>query len=215
MKYRQPRTSDRLPAKIIDVAEDPAGLQSREHKPKLEGLEFVAYRQRVEGVLNQLFAHNPTLQRIKAGQPVSEADLKALVSLVLSQDPNLDLNDLVDYYPETAGHLDLAIRSIIGLDAKSVHERFEGFVRKHPTVNSMQMRFLDLLKNHIARYGAIEIGRLYEQPFTTISAEGLDGVFEDESQVNDLLDIINSFKPAPPPPPQSASRPPHKDNDPQ
>ena len=32
-----------------------------------------------------------------------------------------------------------------------------------------------------------------------ISAEGLDGVFDDESQVNDLLGIINSFKPKAPP----------------
>lgn len=210
MKYRQPRTSDRLPAKIIDVAEDPAGLQSRDHKPKLEGLEFVAYRQRVEGVLTELFAQNDTLKRIKAGQPVSDADLKALVSLVLTQHPDLDLTDLTEYYPESAGHLDLAIRSIIGLDAKAVHDRFEAFVRKHPTVNSMQMRFLDLLKNHIAKYGAIEIGRLYEQPFTTISAEGLDGVFEDEAQIDELLGIINSFKPTPPanPGPEPRKAPP-------
>lgn len=210
MKYRQPRTIDRLPTKIIDVAEDPAGIQSRDHKPKLEGLDFVAYRQRVEGVLTALFAQNDTLKRIKAGLPVSEDDLKALVSLVLTQHPDLDLTDLVEYYPETAGHLDLAIRSIIGLDARAVHERFEGFVRKHTKLNSMQLRFLDLLKNHIARYGAIEVGRLYEQPFTTISAEGLDGVFEDEAQVTELLDIINSFKPVapafepqPPPPKES------------
>jgi len=62
----------------------------------------------------------------------------------------------------------------------------------------MQLRFLDLLQNHIAKYGAIEVGRLYEQPFTTISAGGLDGVFEDEAQIDELLGIINSFKPATP-----------------
>ena len=31
----------------------------------------------------------------------------------------LDLHDLVDYYPDCAGHLDLAIRGIIGLDAEA------------------------------------------------------------------------------------------------
>ena len=53
----------------------------------------------------------------RQGQPVSEADLEALSSLVLTQDPMLDLHDLVEYYPDCAGQLDLAIRSIIGLDA--------------------------------------------------------------------------------------------------
>lgn len=153
---------------MIDVREDPGSIQSRDHRPKLEGLEFVAYRQRVEGVLNELFAQNATLRRIKAGQPVSEADLKALVSLVLTQHPDLDLSDPTEYYPETAGHLDLAIRSIIGLDAQAVQERFTGFVRKHTTLNSGQLRFLNLLQNHIAKYGAIEVDRLYEQPFTAI-----------------------------------------------
>jgi type I restriction enzyme R subunit len=208
-KYRQPRESGRVPPKVIDVREDPGAIQSRDHRPKLEGLEFVAYRQRVEGVLNELFAQNATLRRIKAGQPVSEADLKALVSLVLTQHPDLDLSDLTEYYPETAGHLDLAIRSIIGLDAQAVQERFTGFVRKHTTLNSGQLRFLNLLQNHIAKYGAIEVDRLYEQPFTAISADGLDGVFDDESQIADLLGILESFKrqspPAPAPDPGSIS----------
>jgi hypothetical protein len=147
MKYRQPRepaTASR--PKIIDVAEDPAGSRAAITSPSSKGLEFVAYRQRVEGVLTELFAQNDTLQRIKAGQPVSDADLKALVSLVLTQHPDLNLTDLTEYYPETAGHLDLAIRSIIGLDAKAVHDRFTGVRPQAPTVNSMQMRFLDLLR---------------------------------------------------------------------
>jgi type I restriction enzyme R subunit len=195
MKYRQPRQIDRIPKKIIDVAEDPAAVVSRTHSPKLEGLEFIAYRQRVEGLLLELFATNKTLQRIKAGEPVTGPDLEALVSLVLTQDPHLNLSDLLDYYPETAGHLDLAIRSIIGLDARAVEARFTQFTHRHKP-NSMQQRFLSLLQNHIAKYGVIEVSRLYEDPFTTINAQGLDGVFEDETQIDDLIAIIKSFKPA-------------------
>lgn len=197
MKYREVTSTPRAAAKVIDVTEDPASVQTKEHTPKLQGLEFVAYRQRVEGVLKELFSSNETLKRIKAGQPVQEQDLQSLVSLVLSQHPDLDLTELTEYYPETAGHLDLAIRSIIGLDAQAVSERFTAFVRKHTKLNSMQIRFLDLLQNHIARYGAIEVGRLYEQPFTTLSSEGIDGIFEDESQVDEILGIIESFKPRP------------------
>ena len=57
------------------------------------------------------------------------------------------------------------------------------------------MSFLNLLKNHISRYGAIEIEDLYEPPFTTLHSDGLDGVFVDEKMANELISIIDSFKP--------------------
>ena len=145
-------------------------------------------------MLRKLFDRNVVLQRIKAGEAVSQDDLRALVSLVLTQEPDLDLDDLIDYYPETAGHLDLAIRSIIGLDPEAVKLRFAAFVAKHTKLNSMQLRFLSLLQNHIAKFGSIEIERLYEDPFTTLSASGVDGVFQ-EDQINDLIEIISDFQP--------------------
>jgi type I restriction enzyme R subunit len=144
-------------------------------------------------LLRKLFDENEVLQRIKAGELVSEDDLRSLVSLVLTQEPDLDLSNLMDYYPETAGHLDIAIRSIIGLDPETVKDRFSAFVRKHTKLNSMQLRFLQLLQNHIAKYGSIEIERLYEAPFTTLSADGVDGIFA-EDQINDLIAIIGEFQ---------------------
>jgi len=99
----------------------------------------------------------------------------------------------VEYYPDCAGHLDLAIRSIIGLDAEAVSKRFTTFVQQHPTLNSAQIRFLDLLQNHIAKYGSIELGRLYEAPFTTIHTDSIDGLFPDEKQSSEIIEIIKQF----------------------
>ena len=47
----------------------------------------------------------------------------------------------------------------------------------------------------LARYGAITVERLYEDPFTTLHTDGLDGVFTDERTVQELLDILNKFSP--------------------
>ena len=55
-----------------------------------------------------------------------------------------------------------------------------------------------LLQNHIAKNGGVEIDRLYEAPFTSIDSDGLDGVFPDEIQVIELLNIIHSFDPTAP-----------------
>lgn len=54
--------------------------------------------------------------------------------------------------------------------------------------------FLDLLQNHIAKYGSIEVERLYEPPFTLLHTDSLDGLF-DESTASEVLNIIGSFKP--------------------
>jgi type I restriction enzyme R subunit len=198
MRYRLVPASGSLPPKIVDVKEDESQVKRKEYKPKLAGLELAAYRKRVEQVLHDLFDNNPTLKRIKAGQPVSEDDLAALNSLVLTQNPDLDLSDLIDYYPETAGHLDLAIRSIIGLDAAAVADRFEKFVQKHPSMNSRQIKFLDLLQNYISKYGRIEIGRLYEAPFTSLHSDGPDGLFQEPGQLDELLSLLETFSPAVP-----------------
>lgn len=197
MQFRQPSTTSSFVPKVIDITEDDALIERKPHNVKLEGLDLVAYRQRVQQVLNDLFEQNPTLQRIRTGESVSEPELQSLAALVLSQDSALDLNDLLDYYPETAGHLDEAIRAIIGLDGQAVRQRFEQFVHAHPALNATQIRFLDMLQNHIARYGAISVERLYEDPFTTLHNDGLDGVFTEESTVQELLEVLRSFSPNP------------------
>ena len=61
----------------------------------------------------------------------------------------------------------------------------------------ISLHFLNLLKNHISRYGSIEIDQLYEPPFTTIHSEGLDGVFVDDRMADELIAVIDSFKPQP------------------
>lgn len=198
MQYRLPAATAALPPRVIDVPEDPALFEQERHVVRLEGLQLAAYRNRVEKVLRDLFATNETLQRIRGGQPVSESDLEALSSLVLAQDPSLDLHDLAEYYPECAGHLDQAIRGIIGLDAQAVQERFTAFVQEHPTLGSSQIRFLSLLQNHIALYGSIEVARLYEPPFTTLHTDSIDGLFPDEEQAHRIIEIIESFRPTPP-----------------
>lgn len=195
MQFKQASTTSTLGPKVIDVTEDESLVERREHKPKLAGLDLAAYRGRVERVLRDLFDTNATLQKIQRGELVTDDDLQTLNSLIHTQDPDLDLNDLTEYYPETAGKLDRAIRAIIGLDADAVAQRFSEFVQQHQSLNSQQIRFLDLLQNHIARYGSIELDRLYEAPFTTLHAEGIDGIFADEAQIADIIRIIESFNP--------------------
>ena len=154
-----------------------------------------AYQQIVEAELKRHFDTNSTLKKIRAGEAVSEADIQALVSLVLIQSPNATRDVLEEFFADTALPLDFAIRSIVGLDPEAVASRFVEFARRHPSLTAKQTRFLGLLQNHIARFGSVTLDRLYEQPFTVVDADGLDGVFEKPEEIDDLLDILSIFAP--------------------
>jgi type I restriction enzyme R subunit len=160
---------------------------------KLDGLDLAAYRQRVEHVFKSLFEEAPALRKIKAGQAVTEAELRELIEKVMLREPDLKVDDLLVHFPNTANRLDLAIRQVIGLDGHAVNAHFTKFVQKYPTLTSHQIRFMELVKKHIAQYGALEIEKLYESPFTQVHSQGVDGVFTDEAQIDDLLTLIGEM----------------------
>lgn len=160
---------------------------------KLDGLDLAAYRQRVEHVFKSLFEEAPALRKIKAGLAVSEAELRELIEKVMLREPDLKVDDLLVHFPNTANRLDLAIRQVIGLDGHAVNAHFTKFVQKYPTLTSHQIRFMELVKKHIAQYGALEIEKLYESPFTQVHSQGVDGVFTDEAQIDDLLTLISEM----------------------
>ena len=195
MHHRDRKGAMTLPAKIIDVTEDVAGVQTSRRATSMKTVDMKAYHQIVEAELKRHFETNATLQKIRASEPVSEADIQALVSLVLVQSPDASRDVLAEFFADTALPLDFAIRSIVGLDPKAVASRFSEFARKHAILTAKQTRFLGLLQNHIARFGSITLDRLYEQPFTVVDADGLDGVFDGPEEIDDLLDILVAFAP--------------------
>lgn len=193
MKYRRKDSTGGEEPLFLDVAEEQAGYNTEEHKVKMENMDLAAYRSRVESVLRELFEESEVLHKIKSGHSIAPDELDGLASDVLVRDPNLRLEDLLKHYPNKSANLALAIRQIIGMDAEAVDAHFKTFVRKYPTLNANQIRFLEMLKGLVARHGAIELEQLWETPFTTIHSSGVEGVFTDDDQVNDLLDLLKEL----------------------
>jgi type I restriction enzyme, R subunit len=195
MRHRVVVPSVRGKPRVLDIAEDDSKIEFSRHVPKLEGMDLVAYRQRVEQVLSAIFESNPTLQKIRRAEPVSEADLDALVGLVLAQHPDVNLSWLRDFYPDTAGDLAVAIRTVVGMEPAVVAKRFASFFTRHPEMSAKQQRFMALLQNHIAKFGAVTLAKLYEAPFTQVSDQGPDGIF-DNSAIEELIAVIDGFGPS-------------------
>ncbi len=191
-QYRPKQTPPPGNIKLIDITD--GGIETREVSTGYATVDMVAYRKRVEETLIAHFATNQTLIKIRKGENVSLEDLDTLSALILTQNPNIDLNVLKSFYDETAVSLDFIIRTIVGMDDEAVEEHFKEFRAKH-NLNANQLRFMSLLKAHIAKYGSIEIDKLYEPPFTGIDSDGVDGVFPNEEDVDALLEILAAFTP--------------------
>lgn len=177
--------------KALEIDVTDTDEQSERQTVKLEGLDLAAYRQRVRGVLQELFEESSALQKIKARQPVSSDELKELVAKVTLRDPDLKVDDLLAYY-ET-NRLEQAIRQVIGLDAETVSDHFRQYVQRYPELSSHQIQFLELVKKHIAQYGVLQLEKLYETPFTQIHSDGVDGVFTSDQQIDDLIHLIEEI----------------------
>ena len=193
MKYQQHPPTTRVAPQIFDVTD--ADFSRETYIPRFEGLDLVEYRRRVESVLREHFAQDATLQRIRAGSAVREDELEELARLVLEVDDKANVKHLAGHDPATRRSLLTVFRGLVGLDPAAVEEAFTGFVHKHPRLSSQQLRFLQILQNHIAQNGGIEIERLYEPPFTTVHAESVDGVFTEAGAVDELLAILSIFEP--------------------
>ena len=193
MKYQQLPPTTRVAPQVFDVTDD--GHLAETYIPKLEGLDLVEYKRRVESVLREHFAENPTLRLIRAGGSVRDEELEELARLVLEVDDKANVKHLAGHDPETRRSLFTVFRGLVGLDAATVDQAFSAFVHKHPRLSSQQLRFLQMLQNHIAQNGGIELERLYEPPFTTVHAESMDGLFQEPGDVDELLAILSVFEP--------------------
>ncbi|MCX2782239.1 DEAD/DEAH box helicase family protein [Microbulbifer thermotolerans] len=196
MKYRQRYAGPGF--EISTTRTGDSGLKVSEREVKIDGAnQALIYRRRLKNILDNMISANPALQKIRKNEPIAESELRSLTSTILTSHPGVDLNLLNDFYGRTADQLHITIREIIGLDPEAIEEHFKGFLHTHPTLTAQQVRFMNLLKNYIAQHGSIVIDKLYDAPFTSVSHEGIDGVFTTDD-VSELIAVLKPFiKPEP------------------
>lgn len=191
MKYRQRETGPGYDVGTTRTGD--TGVQDNEREFKIAGAnEAMIYRRRIKDILEKMVASNPTLQKIRNGEPIAEPELSTLTSTILTTHPGVSLAVLNDFYGRTADQLHVTVREIIGLDPQAIEEHFKKFLHVHPALTSQQVRFMNLLKNYIAQHGFIVIEKLYDVPFTSVSHQGIDGVFTPDD-VGELIAVLKPY----------------------
>ena len=138
-----------VPPKVIDITEDAGQIRLfARRSASLKSVVMKAYHQIVETEIKRHFETSPVLKKIRAGDTVSDREIELLVSLILTQYPDVRREHVEEFFSEFADPLYLAIRAIIGIDPDVVREKFTAFAQKHPKLSVKQTRFHALLQNH-------------------------------------------------------------------
>ncbi len=191
MKYRQ--SGHGLGYATDTTRTGDTGIEETERPVVINGTnEAMLYRRRLKDILDKMISTNPALQKIHQGQPVTDDELKTLTSSILTDHPGVRLDVLNQFYGRTAEQLHITLREIIGMNPQAVEEHFKQFLHQHPSLTAQQVRFMNLLKNHIAQHGSIVVEQLYDAPFTAVSHEGIDGVFTPDD-VTELVAVLKPF----------------------
>ncbi|WP_298609138.1 DEAD/DEAH box helicase family protein [uncultured Thiothrix sp.] len=191
MKYRQAENGMSYAIPITSTTDN--HIRDQERVVKIAGAdEALLYRRRLKTILDSMIAHNPVLQKIRQHQAIAENELKTLTSTILTTHPSVSLEVLNSFYGRTAEQLDETLRELIGLDVQAVEAHFMEFLHTHPQLTAKQVQFMNLLKNYIAQHGSILVDQLYEAPFTSVSHEGIDGVFN-KDYADDLFRVLKPF----------------------
>lgn len=181
-----------MPIPHLDIREDQAEYEVHIRPSKIKSVDFSIYRKAVQAALEPLFETDPVLLKIRRGEHITPEELDKLNSLLHTRNPDVDLATLREFYPDTAVQLTQILRGIIGLDHAAVDVQFSVFAQAH-ALNSQQLRFLALLKDHIRQFGAIAVAQLFNAPFDTVHAEGLGGVFPNPTQLDEVVRLVRTF----------------------
>jgi type I restriction enzyme R subunit len=168
------------------------------------------YRRRVTEFIRGHQDHL-TIAKLRANRPLTPADLDELERLLLRADVGESKDKLATLYGEH-GSMPAFIRSLVGLDRAAVSEAFSAFMNDPGrTLTATQSNFVRQIIDYLTHQGVMEIGALYEPPFSDHHAQGPEGLFPDPD-IDALVHIIrdinsNASFPAPANDPGTANDP--------
>lgn len=155
------------------------------------GVDLYKFRLRVKVFLKEHENHL-TIHKIKKNEPLTQLDLNEIEKIFL-ENGVAQPDDLTRVREE--GGLGLFIRSLVGLDREAAKTLFQDFLQglpQPPTAD--QTEFVNMIIDHLTQNGIMEPSCLYESPFTDIDSLGVVGVFPRESNINELIVILEDVK---------------------
>jgi type I restriction enzyme R subunit len=146
-----------------------------------------SYKDRVESYIRKN-RHHFSIDKLNKNIPITDSDLKALEDILFTDEAAQNKQQFEKEYGNRP--LGVFIRSIVGLDIKTAQEAFADFINAG-TLSADQITFINKIITYLSKNGTIDKQMLFESPFTDDHYEGLTGIFKKETEVIQLVRIID------------------------
>jgi type I restriction enzyme, R subunit len=147
--------------------------------------EFERFRRKTRTFLSEHHG-DAAIDKIRHNQLITAADVAALQRILVDSGVGSEAD--VDRARSEAGSFGLFVRRLVGLDRAAAKDAFAGFL-DDKRYNANQIEFVNLVIDELTQNGVIEPRRFYESPFTDLSPQGPDALFE-SGDVDRLLDVV-------------------------
>ena len=196
IKFREQKLSGEGPAKL-NLSDVVKTKEMVEFGPQNEAVSISKYREMVEAKIAELTERNPILQKLKAGQLITEDEANALAEVLHEEDPYITENLLRKVYKHQKAKFIQFIKHILGIEIlesfdEQVGKAVQQFIQKHTQLSTRQIEFLHLMRDYIIERGNIEKRDLIQAPFTIIHPKGVRGIFS-PSEIKEIVTLTEKF----------------------
>jgi type I restriction enzyme R subunit len=180
MKFRQARKD---PMMHLDLQDISFAKEWVECGPTNERVAVSVYREKAEALVRDLLDKSVVLQKIAAGETVTEEELNELADDLEANSLHINEDILRRVYDNKRANFIQFVRHMLGRErlapwSETVTKDFDAFIAKHDTFTSQQILFLQTLKTFIIQTGDVSRESLISQPFTNIHPSGILGLFQ-------------------------------------
>ena len=166
---------------------DELGNETVVDLPGLGGSDFDRFRAKARQFL---IAHenHVAIYKLRFNQPLTPSDLNELERMLVEA----DIGTKEDLESAKQTGLGLFIRSLVGLDREAAKAAFGTFL-SGSTASANQIEFINLIINYLTQHGSMNPALLYESPFTDLSAQGPEGLFN-PTQLDALITVLDQVR---------------------
>lgn len=196
IKFREQKLAGDGPAKL-NLSDVLQTKEMVEFGPQNEAVSISKYREMVETKIAELTDRNPILQKLKAGEPITEQEAHTLAEELHEEDPHITESLLRKVYKHQKAKFIQFIKHILGIEIlesfdEQVSKAVQQFIQEHTQLTTRQIEFLQLMRDYIIERGNIHKRDLIQAPFTIIHPKGVRGIFS-PTEIKELLTLTEKF----------------------